>query len=366
MYNIFFVFGVLFYFLIIVFIKKDFKILLNLIFGGLASLIVFIITIQLMGFTIFDYVKIFTDFNEKRSAISFDTELGFGNMIISAVKNGSSIFFTNLFRYNFIWLLFLIYGFICRIILIFKNGLNLLNSDFLFLVMIFAFFQAAFLNSYPFKKWVVLLPIVYCFGIEFFKKISLADTKKFLIIAFFLIPIIFYSYKINYSSNYWSGFNYGYYENLPTLISLIPFSTVLIFIASIIFNFKSNLKLYTYFFLLGLNFIIPINVFYFNKKFELKEYLLKLKPQLENQYLVDGFPHSYCIYSNAVPILNPYSNNYNKDIYSSLRLSKKDKKKYFLIKEMRGKSDKIIFNSSFTLIEKKSLKFYDLILYQKN
>tara|TARA_Y100000385_G_scaffold5758_1_gene6370 strand:- start:464 stop:1423 length:960 start_codon:yes stop_codon:yes gene_type:complete len=319
-----------------------------------------------MGFTIFDYVKIFTDFNEQRSAISLETELGFGNMIISAVKNGSSIFFTNLFRYNLIWLLFLIYGFICRIRLIFKNGLKLLSTDFLFLVIIFAFFQAAFLNSYPFKKWVVLLPIVYCFGIEFFNKFSLADTKKFLITVFFLIPIIFYSYKINYSSDYWSGFNYGYYENLPTLISVIPFSIVLIFITSIIFNFKSNLKLYTYLILLLLNFIIPINVFYFNKKFELKEYLLKLKPQLENQYLVDGFPHSYCIYSNAIPILNPYSKDYSKHIYSSLRLSKKDKKKYFLIKEMRGNSNKIRFNSSFTIIEKKTFKFYDLILYEYN
>tara|TARA_B100001287_G_scaffold240654_1_gene215173 strand:- start:70 stop:1737 length:1668 start_codon:yes stop_codon:yes gene_type:complete len=365
-YNIFLVFGALFYFTTIGFIKKDFKVLLYLVFGGLASFLVFIITLQIMGFTIFDYVKIFTDFNEKRNAISVEIELGIVNAIFSAVKNASSILFTNLFRYNLIWLLFFIYGIISRIVLILKNGFKLMNTDFLFFIMICAFIQAAFLNSYPFKKWVVLLPVVYCFGIEFFKKFSITDSKMFLIAVFFLVPISLYSYKINNSINYWSGFNYGYYENVPIFISIIPLFTVLIFVVSIIFYFKSHLKSWIYFFCILLNVMISINVFFLNKKFELRDYLLKLKPQLENQYLIDGFPHAYCLYSNAIPILNPYSYNYKKDTYSSLMLSKKDKKKYFLVKEMRDKSQKITYNSNFTLLEKKYFNFYNLILYEYN
>ena len=101
-----------------------------------------------------------------------------------------------------------------------------------------------------------------------------------------------------------------------------------------------------------------------NKKFELRDYLIDLKPLIENQYLVDGFPHSYCIYTNSIPILSPYSNSYQKNSYLGISLRKKDKKKYFLVKEMRDKSNKIIYNSNFTFLDKKHLKFYDLRLYQ--
>ena len=113
-----------------------------------------------------------------------------------------------------------------------------------------------------------------------------------------------------------------------------------------------------------MNLIILLNVFYINRKFELRDYLTEIRPLLEDQYLIDGFPHSYSIYTNSIPILNPYSNNYKPISFINLDLEKTDKKKYILKKEMRVKSEKNIYSSKFTLIEKKSLKFYNLKLYE--
>ena len=230
--------------------------------------------------------------------------------------------------------------------------------------MIFAFSQAVFLNSYPFKKWVVLLPIVYCLGIEFFKSMSQMSSRNLMISSLLTFPIIINSYRINNSSEYWEGFNYGYYENLSFTISLIPIIVTTLFIISNFMIIKPSYKKLLYSFCIVLNSIILLNVFYINRKFELRDYLSELRPLLENQYLIDGFPHSYSLYTNAIPILNPYSNNYEPSSFLTLDFDKTDKKKYILRKEMRVESEKNIYSSKFISLETKSLKFYNLKLYE--
>ena len=147
-------------------------------------------------------------------------------------------------------------------------------------------------------------------------------------------------------------------------ISLIPIIVTTIFIISIFLKNKSTFNKLLFSLCIILNSIISINVFYINRKFELRDYLTELNPLLENQYLIDGFPHSYSIYTNSIPILNPYSLDYKPSSFLTLNLEKTERKKYILKKEMRVKSEKSIYSSKFTLLETKSLKYYNLNLYE--
>ena len=363
-YNIFFVFGVLLYFLIYIIENKNIKLFYCLILGCLTSFFLFLITLYFMGFTLLDYFELFINFNDKRSAISIEVHSGVLNFISSALSNFFSILYTNLFRFNSIWLFFLVCGLLSRIQLFLQKGFNLKSADLLLFVIIFAFCQAMFLNSYPFKKWIVLLPIVFCYGIEFFKRLSLHSSNILVISSLLTFPIIINSYRLNNSSQYWDGFNYGYYENLSFYISLIPIIVTTIFIISIFLKNKSTFNKLLFSLCIILNSIISINVFYINRKFELRDYLTELTPLLENQYLIDGFPHSYSIYTNSIPILNPYSHDYKSSSFLTLNLEKTKRKKYILKKEMRVKSEKSIYSSKFTLLETKSLKYYNLNLYE--
>ena len=364
-YNIFFVFGVVLYFLIYIIQKKSIKLFYFMILGGILSFILFLITLYFLGFSLIDYLELFLNFNNKRSAVSVNIHNGLLSFFSSILVNILSIFFTNLFRFNPIWLLFLVSGFVFRLKVIFLKGFKCSSADLLNFIMIFAFSQAIFLNSYPFKKWIVLLPIVYCFGIEFLKSTFGSNSSRNLLISVILsFPLIIFSYLINNSSEYWEGFNYGYYENFSFSISLIPIAVTTLFIISNFKIVKLTYKKIIYSFCIIMNLIILLNVFYINRKFELRDYLTEIRPLLEDQYLIDGFPHSYSIYTNSIPILNPYSNNYKPISFINLDLEKTDKKKYILKKEMRVKSEKNIYSSKFTLIEKKSLKFYNLKLYE--
>ena len=365
-YNIFFVFGVIFYFLIYIFESKNIRLINSLILGCLSSFILFLITLYFLGFSLIDYLEIFMNSNDKRSAVSVDIYNGTSYFIASALRNYFSIFYTNLFRFNPIWLFFLVYAFVFRIQQLYQKGFKSTSTDLLLFVIISAFSQAIFLNSYPFKKWVVLLPIVYCFGIEFFKSLSQNSSRNLIISSLLTFPLIINSYRINNSSEYWEGFNYGYYENLSFSISLIPIIVTTLFIISNFMIIKSSQKKLLYSFCILLNSIILLNVFYINRKFELRDYLTELKPLLEDQYLIDGFPHSYSIYTNSIPVLNPYSNSYKPSSFLTLNLNNTDKKKYILKKEMRVKSEKNIYSSKFKLLETKSLKFYNLKLYELN
>ena len=363
-YNIFFVFGVILYFLIYIIQNKSIKLFYIMILGVISSFVLFLITLYFMGFSLIDYLEFFINFNDKRSAVSVDIHNGFLFFITSAIKNSFSIFYTNLFRFNSIWLFFLVCGCLFKIKVLYQKGFKSTSSDLLYFVMIFAFSQAVFLNSYPFKKWVVLLPIVYCLGIEFFKSMSQMSSRNLMISSLLTFPIIINSYRINNSSEYWEGFNYGYYENLSFTISLIPIIVTTLFIISNFMIIKPSYKKLLYSFCIVLNSIILLNVFYINRKFELRDYLSELRPLLENQYLIDGFPHSYSLYTNAIPILNPYSNNYEPSSFLTLDFDKTDKKKYILRKEMRVESEKNIYSSKFISLETKSLKFYNLKLYE--
>jgi len=366
-YNVFFALGVCSYYLIFIINQKNFKLIIPLFLGGITAFILFLITIALLGSTLEDYLNIFITFNSKRSAFSIESNFGISTIIISGLKNLSSVFFTNLFRYNNIWLFFLIFYFTYRFKEIFYKGFKLIKSDLLLVIILCAFFQSIFLNSYPFKKWIVLLPIVFCFGLEFFKKNNNSEKNKSVLISILLtIPLVIYSYKLNYSVNYWNSFNYGYYANLSFFISIIPLLVFGIF--SFLILVKSNLKImYTGFsFCIILMFLIISNVYYINKKFEIRDYLTDIRPLLEGNYLIDGFPHSYSLYTNSVPILNPYSFNSEKYSFDKLYLQYDDKKKYLLFKKMRG--DLFFYNkidsSKLTLLDTKHLLYYDLKLYE--
>ena len=362
-YNVFFVFGAAVYYIILSIKEKKIHIITYFILGSLFSLILFLIIIGFMGYDITDYINFFVGFSEKRSPFSISSNLSLINFLISFFKNIISVFASNLFRYNNIWLLFLVIEIFRRILCIIKNGFSLTKNDFLFLVLLFAFIQAGFLNSYPFKKWIVLLPIVFCLGIEFFKNINFSKWDYFTLVMLTLLSL--YVFKINYSENYWSGLNYGYYSNLPFVFSIIPILVLVVFIFSIYFFKKKKIFDLILFIIPFFLFVLPINVFYTNKKYEIKSALTRLKPTLENQYLVYGFPHAYSLYSNAIPILNPYDLNYLKNSHNiNLLDSKKDK--YGLIKVMRDTNyNQNKFNwKKNTLVDSISLTFYDLKLYK--
>jgi hypothetical protein len=321
--------------------RRKIRILIYTVIGLLLSIILFIGIIHFYGFTIDSYVCYFKQYNKIR-----DESVGIYDWRIIL-----QIAYTNIYRFNpllFVLTIFFIVGFV------FNYKKRTFFELFVFLSLIFAFFQSNLIISYPFKKWIVLYPLSlvalpYILAVDYRQ---LNNIKKIIIgIVFFIsLFISIVVVRITNSISYW---NWVYSSNnifeidlIPSwLIVIINMSTV-VFICYFIIIIGYNKLLKGSILMLIL--IIP-NLFfqyiYLNKMDFTRVDDLKKLDVLNNQVLLGSYSHAFIFYTNSIPLFNNYDlkNGYinnadsilkeveNLDVYYLAEKRKLDKAKDTLI-----------------------------------
>ena len=283
---------------------KNVKPLIFLGTGVVSGFILFHFFAQLVGSSLENYLDLLTRIRSVRN----ETDLG-----IHAIKNSLfGITNTNFLRYNLSYFLFLALGLILMISEIKKDKKNT-YLVFPLLCFVMAYVQGIFISSYPFKKWIVLFPLVITivgYAISNLDKvIPLLKKRGNLLILFFFVFFAAYSFKVNNSPMYWSGFKYWYYENTPLWLNLINVGCLLLALAAIVFRNKLSLAKYRIISistLLITGFCLSYFYMYRSPEFEYRNTLTAMAADVDNKAIVGDFAHAYCFYNNSIPMLNPY------------------------------------------------------------
>jgi len=246
-----------------------------------------------------------------------EVQSGLSSLIKGVLANFSSIFTTNLLRYNPILLWAVVVG-VLSVFSRFVKRKKVEDLELLLLcVLVVMFMQAGLANSYPFKKWIVILPIAFIFlGILTRRLTEGMESKKIIITGSILTLLIYgYSLKVNYSKLYWlhDDLN-GYYVNLSWYYVASIFSALVVFLLGIFSLLRrgKDLLIKVGLFSASILFVtISFNQFVINKEHKLKSTLIEYGGVVGDGYLVEGFSHACSFYSNAIPLFYRYDASYS-------------------------------------------------------
>ncbi len=285
--------------------------------GSMISVFVFIILIYASGSSIQEmYHTLAFSGNMEKIESGMTASSFLASLPSKFIGSISQILNTNFFRFNLseLWLYLmclpqLLYSCIYK-----KDNVAL----FLLLFIPFIFLQNIFINSYPFKKLIVLYPIIivsilYCFSQLKHDVFSFLKTKMPWVVTWGLVcfGICLYNFKVNKSYMYWSGFDYGYYSNTDIVFDVLNICINIFIVFFMIYIIRGENKVYKFrylFFLL----IVPqvylsVKTIGFEKRFDLRDTLISLRSDFENAVIVSGWGHAYQFYNEAKPILNHYA-----------------------------------------------------------
>jgi len=201
-----------------------------------------------------------------------------------------------------------------------KNEKNGSISLLILLILICQVLQNFFAISYPFKKMLVDLPVIMLLLFLVFndfdlKTFVLKTSGKFLMLAWLLAAIVicWFNYKTNKSPDYWNYNGVGCFGATPMWFNIINIGSCMtlagIFIWGVLFNSYSYGKsAFTFLFVVSLliNLVFTINVFIVNRKYEVRDCLVGLRPLINNKVVIEGFPLTYQLYTDCKPALNGY------------------------------------------------------------
>lgn len=328
-YNTFIFAGLGLYLLIISIKQKEFKPILLFAVGSTLSIIIYqLILYFFWNIRLTDILAQLTEING-----GVQKKIGLLNLLIGLKNAVFQIINTNFFRYNLAFLyIFLIILFITTI-QIFKK-LDKLNTLLISIILMLVL-QSIFIQSYPFKKHIVLIPICILFiGYNFETTIKhfTSNNKKIQLIVFSCIAILFclHNFRVNKSSIYWSSLAYGYMENTTTGFDILNILVLALVVLYFFIQISKKLPLLQFEKVFLLLFIIP-SLFLISKytliekKYSVSKTLKKFRNEIEGKNVVGDYAHAYEYYTHSVPILNPYDfkdDNYNKVVDSLLTIKK--------------------------------------------
>ena len=183
-------------------------------------------------------------------------------------------------------------------------------------ILISAFLQSFFIHSYPFKKWVTLMPVLVILATELLLAINF-QKSKWRFVWYASIPLIAALVaKGVLTSNqalYWSSFAEDYnLELLPHGVnyfyaSCAGFSLVLV----IALIWKRTMFTYAYVGMI-LTAIYTTGSLLSNTTFEFRNSLTAFSSEIDETTLIIGdFPHAYALYNTGQVAHNPYSLAFN-------------------------------------------------------
>lgn len=283
---------------------KSFRPIIYLGIGITVGVILFQFFAMLVGSSLGNYIDLLTQIRGARN----ETDLG-----IHSIKNSLfGITNTNFLRFNLSYFLFMAMGLTLMISEIKKDKKNT-YLIFPLLCFAMAYFQGIFISSYPFKKWIVLFPLVITivgYAIANLDKVMpLLKKRGSLLILLFFVFFAAYSFKVNNSPLYWAGFKYWYYENTPLWLNVINVGCLFLALAAIVFRNKLSFAKYritSISLLLITGFCLSYFYMYRSPQFEYRNTLTAMAADVDNKAIVGDFAHAYSFYNNSIPMLNPY------------------------------------------------------------
>jgi hypothetical protein len=185
-------------------------------------------------------------------------------------------------------------------------------GQFATFILISAFLQSVFIQSYPFKKWVTLMPVLLILTTEMLLAVKAQKSKwRF----FWILPVLLFAGLIAkgiFTSNkaiYWSGFAENY--NIQPVSDLVNVFYLGIVGLSVVFVFAliCNRSIFIYVYASMILVAIFTSLSYIrNATFEFKNSLISFSNDIDNKTLIIGdFSHAFAFYNEGIVAHNPYS-----------------------------------------------------------
>ncbi|MFZ6050953.1 hypothetical protein [Halocola ammonii] len=327
-YNAFLSLAAGIYLLLYSIFKKKYFLPLWAISGGVAAIGLFSLLLAAFGESIFSFINALSahggGVSEKPALTLVGTTM---NMIYSA----AGILFTHLFQYNPLLLItFFCSLFLGGIILALKGLRNQLTSIQQrvivvgFITMICAVLQGAFVHSYPFKKWISLVPILVPFIVIVLTfavaRLSHKPLRVTLITASILSFFIYLTVFRNLTEPVFWNHTWNY-TPLPGWVKWISiFSGTLITLSIILYVLLKKLSLLKAVAIVQLALSISL-VSYFNllnASFKIRDAHIELNPLTKGKLAVNGFTHFHQFYTDLIPAYHHYRKRENPEYYNNL------------------------------------------------
>jgi hypothetical protein len=287
--------------------SRQSKLLLFSFLGLILGVVIYTVILKLYGFGINDYFHFMKSFRAYRN----ESDLS-NRTILSIAMAPLQIFYTNLLRYNPLFVLTLF----SLPILFIRKAARPSFDNFILLVVGMAFLQSFGISSYPFKKWVTLFPTLFLTIPFLFRTIhiQIRDKKliRYLLYALFFAMTLKTQLVVN-TKEYWSGFDAWFiYQNPDVMIKWFPvlFALLIIILFELInrgINPKSLLVL--------IAICQTIIMFRINFYKQTNTYLTFLKDNakyLDNKVVISD-SEVYTLYNNGIVFYNYMSKQLNID-----------------------------------------------------
>jgi hypothetical protein len=338
--NFFLLAGIGLFLLIKAIKQKRYLLPIYFLIGIIACFLLFIVSLSLIDSNLsIVYTKITTYGGGNNNILIKRENLTaiFGSIFrsIAAISN------TGFFRFQLPLLLGLVFAIP---LLIFKVACKSdKTKDIALLVLLVLFMQCLqnfFALSYPFKKMIVVMPVVL---IALYLVISDLDFKllvntfvrKVIMVCVLVgaILVCLFNFKANKSPSFWSYSGAGCFGTTPLWFDVINIVTCVVlaiaFIAALFFYNKNNLIVVKAIFVVSVlaNFMLTYTVYVNNRKYQIRDCLVSLEPMLNNKIVTGWFPFSYQLYTQCEPALNGYDIDFisksHNAVFDSLVVNRK-------------------------------------------
>lgn len=307
-YTIFFGFGIALWLANSAIITKSIKPLMDGIVALIISGSIFFLILFLIDSSIEEIMKQYVLINSVR-----DETIG-SNLSDILRSIATQIPFTNLFRFN-LFLLFAVLFVLYRGVVDFKNFHISSIHSLIFFVFLGAFAQCSFVSGYPFKKWILLFPVVILalyYLLEELPKINKLNIKDYLIIIITGV-ISLYSWRVTNSELYWSGMTSYTFLSSPTFIEYLMIVVPVLLLIGLFFYWqKSHYYILILTGMLLLSSTITSYYFILKPTKILKTFLIENSNYMNNSLIIGDFPHAYSLYNNGIVLNNPYDSYFKK------------------------------------------------------
>jgi hypothetical protein len=363
LYTVYFAGAIGIWYFIRVIREKKYKLLVMLAGGVLSGVILWLFYLLIFKIDLKELIG-----NLVAHGGGVEAETGAGSTgIKKMVLAFTQIITTNLFRYNY----FLIAVFVALTAFAFRKMRTNRSALLYVLILLLFILQNYFVQSYPFKKHVIFYPVLLIFVIVNLKDIiywlknELRMWQRSVLILVSLV-LIYYCDRLNNSEQYWSGFNYGYYENIPFWIRFAGLTTAFLF-TLVVFLFYEFSKLKINWPILLMFCFIPsaaliTDQFYVKKTFATKEALADMRKYIEKKYMMQEFSHAFQFYSNCVPLMS----NYDRITIAKTDIPELYRKTgaYMISKSFRNDKRRTLYTTGIgSFVEMNGMKFRLIAVY---
>lgn len=337
-------------------IRKESIFLPQNLLGALGGVLLILGCLHIDGAGIEEYLDYFKTFNQTRDEFQ---GLAINNVVTAFLQ----IIYTNLFRYNPVHF----FGILIILMVIVNEKIRESFNQNLIVqlcaaVIIMAFLQSIFIQSYPFKKWVVLFPFSIILFVFFVKHFAKLPILPFLVIM--LITTLFYymNSSVNNSREFWVGFKDSYPIYGDSNHVLFLFLALFILVGILRFTYRQKISGNTLLvgtFLIGM---FQIVAYYGTATYTYKK-SLRTYNNLGNAILIGDFSHAYCFYNKMIPTFNPYliKVNYIDSALITSKLDELDEKNVVFIEKnilKKKLNDKVnLYGDDYILISDQRANF---------